>query len=226
LGRGDAEEAITQFSRGPGGWTPDLVEAHVRAGRTDDAKRVAASRPDEDASASPTVRAGAAWARALVADDGASGEAFAEAAGALETLLGGRSFELARLRLNWGERLRRSGRRREAREHLRAAHERFELLGAEPWAERARAELRASGETARRRNPSSLDDLTPQELQVAREIASGATYRKAAENLFLSPKTIEFHLRKVYRKLDVASRQELAGRLETLERDRASGEEG
>jgi DNA-binding CsgD family transcriptional regulator len=104
----------------------------------------------------------------------------------------------------------------DARGHLRAAHGLFELLGAEPWAERARAELRAGGETARRRNPSSLDELTPQELNVLREIAAGATYRQAAQNLFLSPKTIEYHLHKIYRKLDVQSRQELVARLETL----------
>ncbi len=217
LARGDPGQAIDRLEGGVPERAPDLVEAYVRAGRSEDAQRLAAI--DAEAarkSGHPLTRARAAWAGALVADDDEYEEAFAHAMTALEPLVADRSFERARLRLNWGERLRRSGRRIDAREHLRAAHDVFELLGAEPWAERARIELRASGETARRRNPSTLDELTPQELQVLREIAAGATYRQAAENLFLSPKTIEYHLHKIYRKLDVRSRQELVTRLETL----------
>ena len=125
-------------------------------------------------------------------------------------------FERARIELNYGERLRRSGARAEAREHLRAAHELFERLGAEPWRERAQDELRATGETARRREPGSLDELTPQELQVLRAIAGGASTREAAQSLFLSPKTVEFHLGKVYRKLGVHSRKELLAVVERL----------
>jgi DNA-binding NarL/FixJ family response regulator len=86
----------------------------------------------------------------------------------------------------------------------------FERLGARPWAERARAELRASGQTARRRDPTAAGRLTAQELQVALRIAAGATNRQAAAELFLSPKTIEYHLANVYRKLDVHSRARLA----------------
>ena len=96
-----------------------------------------------------------------------------------------------------------------AREQLRAALDCFEHLGAEPWAEQARAELAATGETARRRDASTLDDLTPQELQIARLLADGKTTREAAAALFLSPKTIEYHLRHVYRKLGIRSREEL-----------------
>jgi class 3 adenylate cyclase len=86
----------------------------------------------------------------------------------------------------------------------------FERIGAAPWAEIAHAELRGTGETARRRDPSTLDDLTAQELTVSRLLADGMTTREAASALFLSPKTIEYHLRNVYRKLGIASRQELA----------------
>ena len=85
----------------------------------------------------------------------------------------------------------------------------FERLGAEPWAEQARAELAATGETARRRDPSTLDELTPQELQIARLLADGRTTREAAAAIFVSPKTVEYHLGHVYRKLEIHSRQEL-----------------
>jgi DNA-binding CsgD family transcriptional regulator len=215
LARGDVGEAVARLEGGVPERAPDLVEAYVRAGRGEDARRAAAIEAARE-SVHPWTRVRAAWAEALVVVDRQYEEVFAAAMAALEPLASEHSFERARLRLNWGERLRRSGRRIDARGHLRAAHDVFELLGAEPWAERARAELRAGGETARRRNPSSLDELTPQELHVLREIAAGATYRQAAQNLFLSPKTIEYHLHKIYRKLDVQSRQELVARLETL----------
>jgi DNA-binding CsgD family transcriptional regulator len=218
LAGGDLDEATSQLEGALPERAPDLVEAYVRAGRRDDAQRVAAIYAEADRKSSyPWTRVRAAWAEALVAGDDEYEKEFADALAALEPLAGEHSFEHARLRLNWGERLRRSGRRLDAREHLRAAHDVFERLGAEPWAQRARSELQASGETARRRNASTLDELTPQELQVLREIAAGATYRQAAERLFLSTKTIEYHLRKVYRKLDVRSRQQLIARLETIE---------
>jgi len=86
----------------------------------------------------------------------------------------------------------------------------FEQLGAAPWAERARIELRASGQTARRRDPSTLRRLTPQELQVARFVAKGLPTRDVAAQLFLSPRTIDFHLRNVFAKLGISSRAQLA----------------
>ena len=86
----------------------------------------------------------------------------------------------------------------------------FDDLGAAPWADQAAAELAATGETARRRDPSTLDDLTPQELQIARLLAEGKTTREAAAAIFLSPKTVEYHLRHVYQKLGINSREELA----------------
>src|SRR5205085_7475937 len=124
-------------------------------------------------------------------------------------------FEGAVTRLAFGARLRRARRRVRAREELRVALAVFEPLGARPWAEQAIAELAASGETARRRDVSTLDDLTPQELHIAQLLAGGRTTREAAAALFLSPKTIEYHLRSVYRKLGVNSRTALAKALET-----------
>jgi DNA-binding CsgD family transcriptional regulator len=100
-----------------------------------------------------------------------------------------------------------------AREQLRVALEAFDDLGAGPWAERARAELLATGERARRRDPSTLDELTPQELQIGMLLAEGHTTRQAATKLFLSPKTVEYHLRNAYRKLGIHSREELAAEL-------------
>ena len=120
------------------------------------------------------------------------------------------AFEAARTRLAYGERLRRARNRVLAREQLRIAMETFERLDARPWAERARAELAATGETLRQRDPSTIDELTPQELQIALLLAGGKTTRETAAALFLSPKTVEYHLRHVYQKLDIHSREELA----------------
>lgn len=131
-------------------------------------------------------------------------------------------FEEARTRLCYGERLRRAGRRVNAREQLRPALASFEALGAEPWVERARAELAATGERARRRDASTLDDLTPQELQIGMVLADGHTTREAACRLFLSPKTVEYHLRNTYRKLGINSRDELARALHSPDRRRAA----
>jgi DNA-binding NarL/FixJ family response regulator len=88
----------------------------------------------------------------------------------------------------------------------------FSSVGAGPWTDRAESELRATGETARKRDPSTLDQLTPQELQIAGLVASGLTNREIAEQMFLSPRTIEYHLRKVFTKLGLASRAELIRR--------------
>src|SRR5262249_39988984 len=123
-------------------------------------------------------------------------------------------FERARTELAYGSRLRRAGHRTRAREELRAALDAFDLLGAAPWAELARAELAATGETARRRDPGGPAERPPQELQTPLPRAAGRTTREAAAALFLSPKTIEYHLRNVYRKLDIHSRDELRTALE------------
>ena len=120
-----------------------------------------------------------------------------------------RPLELARTELLYGEWLRRGRRRFEARTHLRTALELFERLGAGSWAERARSELRASGETAGRRDPTALDQLTPQELQIARLAGRGLTNREIAARLYLSPHTVGYHLHKIFSKVGIASRVDL-----------------
>ena len=122
-------------------------------------------------------------------------------------------FERARTELCFGERLRRARRRGDARDRLRTALETFEVLGATPWAERARNELRATGETARRDYSPASAELTLQELQVAMKVAEGATNKEVAAALFLSPKTVEAHLGRIYSKLGLRSRTELSRRL-------------
>ena len=97
----------------------------------------------------------------------------------------------------------------QARTHLRAAYESFERLGAAPWAERASTELQATGETARKRDPSTISQLTPQELQIARLVGAGGTNREIAAELFLSPRTIDYHLHKIFTKLGITSRSDL-----------------
>ena len=118
-------------------------------------------------------------------------------------------FLMARTELLYGEWLRRQRQRREARPHLRRAADLFRQVGTTPWEDRAEGELRATGEKARERDPSTLDQLTPQELQIAGLVASGMTNRQIAAQLYLSPRTIDYHLRKVFSKLGVASRTEL-----------------
>jgi DNA-binding CsgD family transcriptional regulator len=118
-------------------------------------------------------------------------------------------FERARSELVYGEWLRQNRRRVDARRHLRTALEAFEQHAAPPWADRARSELRASGETARKRDPSTQDQLTPQELNIAGLAAGGLTNAEIGAQLFLSPRTIDYHLRKVFAKLEIASRADL-----------------
>lgn len=185
---------------------PELVEALVRADRADEAAHLLG--PFERHAADkgqPWAMARAARARGILDAD--------EDAFALALELHARTpdrFEEARTRLCHGEVLRRARRRADARADLRRALELFDELGAAPWAERARGELEATGVTARRRDPSTLDQLTPRELQVALVLAEGATTREAAAQLFLSPKTVDYHLRHVYRKLAISDRAALA----------------
>ncbi|MGZ4353034.1 MAG: ATP-binding protein [Gaiellaceae bacterium] len=187
---------------------PELVELYLRLGRADEAAAAAdAFERAAEAKGQPWALARAARCRALLAGEEDFDRCFEEA-----LALHARTpdvFETARTELAHGGRLRRAGRRVDARGRLRAALDVFDDLGAAPWAELARAELAATGETARRRTPSSLDELTPQELQISLLLAEGRTTREAAAALFLSPKTIEYHLRNAYRKLAVHSRDEL-----------------
>jgi DNA-binding CsgD family transcriptional regulator len=187
---------------------PELVEAFLRLGREDDAAEAAVDFVAQaTAKGQPWALARAARCRGLLADAGELEPRFEEALRLHERTPD--AFETARTRLAYGVRLRRARKRVRAREELRAAVEIFERLGARPWIEQAGAELAATGETARRRDVSTLDQLTPQELRIARLLADGKTTRETAAAIFVSPKTVEYHLGHVYGKLGIHSREEL-----------------
>src|SRR5690242_9020705 len=185
-------------------WAPDLIEAYVRQGRDGDARRVLAGLERQAASTgSPVAGAAAARGRGMTDDD-------FEPAFARALALDDRRpmpFERARTLLAFGRRLHRARRRAEARDRLLAARHGFEQLHADAWAAQAEAELHAAG--ARRRREPDDSALTAQELRVAAAVQRGASNRDIAADLFLSPKTVEFHLRQIYRKLDVHSRTQL-----------------
>jgi DNA-binding CsgD family transcriptional regulator len=191
---------------------PELLDALLRTGREAEAAAAArafCARAQEKGQ--PWVLARAARCCGLIAD---AEEIEVEFEHALQ--LHARTpdlFETACTRLAYGARLRRARKRVKAREQLRAAAAEFDRLGARPWADQAAAELAATGETARRRDASTLDDLTHQEQRIARLLADGRTTREAAAAIFVSPKTVEYHLAHVYRKLGINSREQLAERL-------------
>jgi DNA-binding CsgD family transcriptional regulator len=202
------------FDLGTSNWAAvELIESVVRIGTPDlaaDARSLLAER----ASASGTDWAMGMLARsnALLADDEGAEALYVEAIDRL-----GRSriaADLARAHLLYGEWLRRRRRRVDAREQLRTAHDLFVRFGMEAFAERARVELEATGEHARRRTIDTLGHLTPQETEISRLVADGHTNREIAAQLFISPSTVEYHLRKVFRKLGVKSRTQLARRME------------
>ncbi len=221
LGLGDAQTALTRLSKrerllhergiadADVSAAPELVEVHLRLGRDDDAATYALVASQEAArKGQPWALARAMRGQGLVAGDTEFDEPFRRAlvCHAQTPDL----FETARTRLCYGARLRRARRRLDAREQLRKAIDDLDRLGAALWSDLARIELAATGETARRRDPSSVDQLSPQERHVALLLAEGRTTREAAALLFLSPKTVEFHLRNAYRKLGINSRGELA----------------
>lgn len=186
----------------------ELVEAAARSG-TPQLATAALERLAERTQAS-----GSEWAlglearsRALLAASPAAEAHYAEA---VERLPRGRlAPHLARAQLVYGEWLRRENRRLDAREQLRAAHDTFSRIGAEAFAERARRELLATGETARRRTMDTRDVLTAQEAQIARLARDGRTNPEIGAELFISPRTVECHLRKVFTKVGISSRKEL-----------------
>ena len=192
---------------------PDIVDALVHLGREAEAQAISDEYSERArAKGQPFALARAARTRALIATDKEFVEEFDTALRHHE----GTSdvFERARTQLYYGERLRRLRRRIAARKLLHSALKSFEQLGAAPWSERALAELQASGETARVRDDGHRQQLTPQELQVALSLAEGATTREAAAKLYLSPKTVEYHLRHVYDKLEIRTRDELRAALQ------------
>jgi len=190
--------------------TPEFIDAALRLGEPERAQ-LALERFEAWAPVSRTalVAGMIARCRAVMASDAEEADLrFREALGHHDLRVV--PYERARTQLAYGERLRRDRRRIEARIQLRSALDTFEGIGTMLWAERARAELRATGETARKRDASTLDELTPQELRVARLVTSGASNKDVAAQLFLSRRTVEYHLGKVFVKLGVSSRTELA----------------
>ncbi|MGS0685157.1 ATP-binding protein [Nakamurella sp. GG22] len=190
----------------------ELAEAASRSGRPDIA-RDAAQRLSERTAASGTPWALSAGARscALVEDGDAAEQLYLQAILLLTPTR--MRWYLARARLSYGEWLRRQGRRTDAREQLRAAHRMFTEMGGEGFAERARVELLATGGTVRKRLADTRDDLTTQERQIAQLARDGLSNPEIGSRLFLSPRTVEWHLRKVFTKLGIRSRRELAAAL-------------
>jgi DNA-binding CsgD family transcriptional regulator len=190
----------------------ELVEAAVRGGRLDVAATALGLLEER------TRGAGTDWAlgirarsRALIDDSEDADTLFREA---IERLAHTRILvHRARAHLLYGEWLRRESRRVDAREHLRTAHDMLGRMGAEAFAERARRELLATGETVRKRTDETLYELTAQEAQVARLAVDGCTNPEIGAQLFISPRTVEYHLRKVFTKLDIRSRKELGAAL-------------
>ncbi|WP_116998167.1 helix-turn-helix transcriptional regulator [Desertimonas flava] len=186
----------------------ELVEAGVHGGERTEASEALEELEDR------TIAAGTEWSlgvlarsRAMMASGSDADELFTDA---VERL--GRTrikLDLARAHLLYGEWLRREGRRVDARDQLRSADEIFSRAGAEAFAERARRELRATGETARKRSVSTRIQLTGQEAQIARLTAAGLTNPEIGSQLFISPRTVEYHLGKVFTKLGISSRREL-----------------
>jgi DNA-binding CsgD family transcriptional regulator len=190
----------------------ELIEAAARSGRPDLAAD-GLGRLSQTTAASDTDWALGveARSRALLSDGEAAETLYRQAIEAL-----GRTrvrVELARAHLLYGEWLRRERRRVDARDQLRTAHQLFTEFGMEAFAERARIELQATGEHARKRTVETRDDLTPQEAQISRLAADGATNQEIAAQLFISPSTVDYHLRKAFRKLGVKSRTQLARHL-------------
>lgn len=186
----------------------ELAEAAAYSGRPERAALAAAELTEQArVTGEPWVLGLAARSRALTADGPAASDLFREA---VEHLSATRmTAHLARTRLLHGEWLRRAGLRREAREELREAHDLLSAMGADGFAARAAAELRATGEHPRKRSASTADTLTAQELRIARLIATGTTTKEAAAELFLSPRTIDAHLRNIFSKLSITSRRQL-----------------
>jgi DNA-binding CsgD family transcriptional regulator len=186
----------------------ELIEAAARIGAHEEAA-AALRRLEERTTAVGTDWALGvhAWSAALLSDGEAAEARYREA---IDRLARTRiAVHLARAHLVYGEWLRRENRRVDAREHLRAAHDRFSRAGAEAFAERARRELLATGETARRRVAGTRDALTPQEGQIARLARDGLSNPEIGAQLFISPRTVQYHLGKVFAKLEITSRNQL-----------------
>jgi DNA-binding CsgD family transcriptional regulator len=220
-GLGRYEDALATAERaaqaarglGPSIWLlGELIEAAARCGQPERATGPLAQL------AEITHAAGTDWARgtharsaAMLAEGDTAERLYREAIERLSRIR--TRATLARAHLLYGEWLRREHRRVDAREQLRAAYAMLSDMGMEAFAERARRELLATGETVRKRTVDTLDELTPQEVQVARLAADGQTNPEIGAQLFLSPRTVEWHLSKVFGKLAISSRKELRAAL-------------
>jgi len=196
----------------------DLAEAALHLGRLEEGRervaQVAAATGEEPGT---WLAIGLAHARAVLADDEEAEERFREALG-LD--LARWPFQRARLELAYGQWLRRRRRIADSRTPLRDARDAFDRLGCEEWGHRARSELRASGESSRRRVPEARDQLTAQELQIAQLAAEGLSNREIGQKLFVSHRTVGTHLYRIFPKLGISSRGELAGALAQTEAGR------
>jgi ATP/maltotriose-dependent transcriptional regulator MalT len=192
----------------------DLVEAAIQSGHEQEARdAIATLEPVAAQSRSPVLEIGLRFARALVASD-AEAEGLFQAAITEDTSL---PMMVARSQLSFGLWLRRQRRIAESRGPLRAARDAFQAMGATPLVERASRELRASGESSPKRLPRASDRLTPQELQIAQMAAGGMSNREIGQSLFLSHRTVGFHLYRLFPKLGITSRNQLRGALEIEE---------
>jgi ATP/maltotriose-dependent transcriptional regulator MalT len=187
---------------------PELVEATGRVGDTERAREALERLAETTQPCGTDVALGIeARSRALLSDGAAAEELYREAIDRL-----GRTRlrpELARAQLLYGEWLRREGRRVDAREQLHTAHDLFDAIGMEAFAERAGRELLATGEKVRRRSPETREELTPQEGQIARLARDGLSNPEIGAQLFISARTVEWHLRRVFTKLEISSRRQL-----------------
>jgi DNA-binding CsgD family transcriptional regulator len=195
---------------------PEVIEAAARSGDEDIAQDALAQLAEITQAGGTDFGLGIeVRARALLSEPGAAEGRYLEAIDRL-----GRTQlrpELARARLLYGEWLRRENRRVDARAHLRAAHDMLDAIGMQAFAERARRELLATGETVRRRKVDTPSTLTAQEASIARLAVDGRTNAEIGAQLFLSARTVEWHLGKVFTKVGISSRRELRGALATLE---------
>jgi len=197
---------------------PELVEAAARSGDPELARHGLERLAETTQPCGNDLALGIeARCRALISEAAVADDLHREAVERLSrTRL---RTELARAHLLYGEWLRRQGRRRDAREQLHTAHEMLDALGMQAFAERARRELAATGEKLRKRTAETRDELSPQEEQIARLARHGLSNAEIGAMLFLSPRTIEWHLRKVYAKLGISSRTALHTAMESGERE-------
>src|SRR4029077_20387125 len=193
---------------------PFVIESAVRAGRDDEGRRLLSQLERlATRTPSPLVHIGLRYGRALLAKE-------SEARGLYEIALKAEPqwpFDRARLQMSYGSWLRRQRRITESRPYLREAHDTFVSLGLQPWADRARAELRASGERTPEPTNTVRQALSPQELRIAQLAADGLSNREIADRLFLSHRTVDAHLYRVYPKLGIVSRSELGQALAAME---------